>query len=147
MAPKVEFPPKQRDPSSNPVHQKKNNFRSYILDQVFNFHTTMEDEELLYMNDDEMEKTFVRPTSEAPKRTPKKGTKKAFVKANKKTDETKATEEDWDADVIDGLLNNETVVKALHELEQPDKENVKPTVDQHNNVDSTNNVDKGAAKK
>ena len=26
MAPKVEFPPKQRDPSSNPVHQKKNNF-------------------------------------------------------------------------------------------------------------------------
>ena len=54
----------------------------------------MEDEELLYMNDDEMEKTFVRPTSEAPKRTSKKGTKKAFVKANKKTDETKATDDE-----------------------------------------------------
>ena len=107
----------------------------------------MEDEELLYMNDDEMEKTFVRSTSEAPKKTSKKGTKKAFIKANKKTDETKATEEDWDADVIDGLLSNDTIVKALHELEQPDKENVKPTVDQHNNVDSTNYVDKEAAKK
>ena len=41
----------------------------------------MEDEELLYMNDDEMEKTFVRSTSEAPKKTSKKGTKKAFKKS------------------------------------------------------------------
>ena len=81
----------------------------------------MEDEELLYMNDDEMEKTFVRPTPEAPRWTSTKGTKTAFVKANKKTDETNATDEDWDANVIDGLLNNKTVVKALHELEQPEK--------------------------
>ena len=107
----------------------------------------MEDEELLYMNDDKMEKTFVRPTSEAPRWTSKKSTKTAFVKANKKTDETNATDPEWDPNVINGLLNNETVVKALHELEQPEKENVKPMVDQYNNVDNTNNVDMGEAEK
>ena len=94
----------------------------------------MEDEELLYMNDDEMEKTFIRPASEAPKGTSKKSTKTAFVKANKKIDETNATDPEWDPNVINGLLNNETVVKALHELEQPEKEIVKPMVDRFNNV-------------
>ena len=41
---------------------------------------------------------------------------------------------EWDPNVINGLLNKETVVKALHELEQPNKEIVKPMVDRFNNV-------------
>ena len=107
----------------------------------------MEDKELLFMNDDEMEKTFVSPTSEASKATSKKSTKTAFVKANKKspTDKTNAISPEWDPTVINGLMNNETIVKALHELEKPDKEIVQPTANQNNNNDIANNVVKGKA--
>ena len=47
---------------------------------------------------------------------------------------TNATDPEWDPNVINGLLNNETILKALHELEQPEKEIVKPLVDRFNNV-------------
>ena len=90
--------------------------------------------ELLYIDNDKMEKPFIRLTLEAAKTTSKKGATKAFIKADKKspTNEKNAIRLEWDHTIINGLMTNETIVKALDELEEPDKENVKPIASQIN---------------